>query len=112
MKLILQNGYPSPWPKEIEDEEGEGYAAAAPGVTLAIEGVIHFEWKYTITVEFRDPESYEKAKSLTGWTKWEGLTLEVPVNALEGYGHPAIVAAVPYEQFPSTAYCGFILVGD
>lgn len=112
MKLILQNGYPSPWPKETEDEEGEGYAAAAPGVTLVIEGVVHFEWKYTITVEFRDPESYKKAKSLTGWTNWEGLTLEAHVNALEGYGHPAIVAAVPYEQFPSTAYCGFILAGD
>ena len=29
MKLVLQNGYPSPWPEGIEDEEGEGYAAAA-----------------------------------------------------------------------------------
>lgn len=112
MKLILKNGYPSPWPKEIEDEEGEGYAAAAFGVELRLEGVVHFEWKYTVTVEFKDRESYEKAKAATGWTKWEGLTLEAPVNALEGYGHPAIVAAVPYEQFPSTAYCGFILVED
>ena len=112
MKLILQNGYPSPWPEEIKDEEGEGYSAAAAGVSLVIEGVVHFEWKYTITVEFRDLESYEKARSRTGWTNWEGLTLEASVNVLEGYGHPAIVATVPYEHFPSTAYCGFMLVED
>ena len=111
MKLILQNGYPSPWPKEIEDEEGEGYAAAAAGVELKLEGVIHFEWKYTITVEFKDREAYEKAKAITGWKDWGGgLILEADTHAGEGYGHPAIVANVPYEEHPKTAYCGFILV--
>ena len=111
MKLILQNGYPSPWPKEIEDEEGEGYAAAAFGVELKLEGVVHFEWKYTVTVEFKDRESYEKAKAATGWTSWGGgLILEADTHAGEGYGHPAIVANVPYGEHPKTAYCGFILV--
>ena len=110
MKLILQNGYPSPWPKEIEDEEGEGYAAAASGVGLTLEGVIHFEWKYTITVEFKDRESFDKAKAATGWTSWSDLILEADTHAGEGYGHPAIVANVPYGEHPKTAYCGFILV--
>ena len=114
MKLILQNGYPSPWPEGIEDEEGEGYAAAAFGVELRLEGVVHFEWKYTVTVEFKDRESYEKAQTITGWKRWsadDGLVLEAETNAGEGYGHPAIVANVPYEEHPKTAYCGFMLVG-
>ena len=111
MKLILQNGYPSPWPEGIEDEEGEGYAYAAPVVDLKLEGVVHFEWKHYLTVEFRDLEAYEKAKTITGWKKWGyGLVLEAETHAGEGYGHPAIVANVPYEEHPKTAYCGFMLV--
>lgn len=115
MRLILQNGYPSPWPEGVEDEEGEGYAAAAAGVGLTLEGVIHFEWKYTVTVEFRDRESYDKAQAITGWKRWsadDGLVLEADTHAGEGYGHPAIVANVPYEEHPKTAYCGFMLVAD
>ena len=115
MKLILQNGYPSPWPEGIEDEEGEGYAAAAAGVGLTLEGVIHFEWKYTVTVEFKDRESYDKAQAITGWKRWstdDGLVLAADTHAGEGYGHPAIVVNVPYEEHPKTAYCGFILMED
>jgi hypothetical protein len=36
--------------------------------------------------------------------------LEAETHAGEGYGHPAIVANVPYGEYPKTAYCGFILV--
>ena len=113
MKLILQNGYPSPWPEGIEDEEGEGYAYAAPVVDLKLEGVVHFEWKHYLTVEFKDLEAYEKAKTITGWKKWGyGLVLEAETHAGEGYGHPAIVANVPYGEHPKTAYCGFMLMED
>lgn len=111
MKLILQNGYPSPWPEGIEDEEGEGYAKEAAGITLEIEGVRHFEWLHTVTIEFEDFESFEKARGQTGWKRWgTDLVLEADTHAGEGYGHPAIVANVPYEDHPKTAYCGFMLL--
>ena len=109
MKLILQNGYPSPWFEVMG--LGERYAEAAAGVSLTLEGVIHFQWLHTVTVEFRDRESYNKARAITGWKDWgDGLVLEADTRAGEGYGHPAIVANVPYEEHPKTAYCGFILV--
>ena len=44
MKLILQNGFPSPWPEGISEDEAEGIATDAPGVRLTLDGVIHFEW--------------------------------------------------------------------
>ena len=111
MKLILQNGYPSPW-FEVTGL-GEKYAEAAAGVSLTLEGVRHFQWLHTVTIEFKDFESYEKARNLTGWKCWgTDLVLEAETCADEGYGHPAIVANVPYGEHPKTAYCGFILVGD
>ena len=111
MKLVLQNGYPSPWP-EMPDYD-ERFALAAPSVTLEIDGVVHFEWKHTITVEFKDRESYKAAKQTTGWQPWDsGLVLVAPSSAEEGYEHPAILADVPYEEHPRTAYCGFMLLGD
>lgn len=113
MKLILENGFPSPWPESIPEDEAEGIATDAPGVRLILDGVVHFEWKYTITVEFKDLESYEAAKKITGWKPWgTELILEAPFSCAEGYEHPAILADVPYEEHPRTAYCGFILAED
>jgi hypothetical protein len=113
MILTLQNGYPSPWPKDLLPSEADGYAEAAGGVRLTLHGVVHFEWKHTITVEFKDHESYEAAKAATGWKPWDAaLILEAPFDCTEGYEHPAILADVPYEDAPRTAYCGFMLTED
>lgn len=108
MKLRLINGYPSPWPETPDYDER--FALAASSVKLELEGVVHFEWLHTVTVEFADPDSYEKALSLTGWQPWgDGLVLEAASSAEEGYRHPAIICSVPYEDHPRTAYCGFML---
>lgn len=99
MKLILQNGYPFPFrqinlPDDFDCRENE----------LTIEGVAHFEWKHTLTVEFTSVWSFLKAKQATGWRPWDnsGLILEAATSTNDGYDHPAICTR-------DTAYCGFIL---
>ena len=111
MKLTLMNGYPSPYPVALSIDDADSFAEAAGGITLTIEGVRHFEWKHTVTIEFEDFESFEKARDQTGWKRWgTDLILEAETSPKEGYDHPAIVADVPYDNYPKTAYCGFILM--
>lgn len=111
MKLILMNGYPSPYPVAPSIDGAGNFVEAAGGITLTIEGVRHFDWLHTVTVEFEDFESFEKARGQTGWKRWDtDLVLEAETNPEEGYAHPAIVANVPYDNHPKTAYCGFILM--
>ena len=70
MKLTLMNGYPSPYPVALTIDDADSFAEAAGGITLTIEGVRHFEWKHTVTIEFEDFESFEKARDQTGWKRW------------------------------------------
>jgi hypothetical protein len=105
MRLILQNGYPYPYPEGLlsPDEEAK-IAEAAAGKTFEINGVIHFEWKHTLTVEFGDQDEHFNPQELTGWRRWgsERNILEALTSGLDGYDHPAIIVG-------DTAYCGFIL---
>lgn len=100
--LTLQNGYPSPYPEGLSEEEQEEISENV--VSLVIPGVVNFEWLHTVTVEFADQASYDAAKALTGWTVWDekSLVLEAQTSAAEGYAHPAILAG-------DKAYCGFML---
>lgn len=98
MRLRLTNGYPYPFPENPPDDD----PLMLDG-NLVLHGVRHFEWKHTVTVEFENWYYLEKATDATGWKSWDnGLVLEAPQSAADGYGHPAIIVK-------DVAYCGFIL---
>jgi hypothetical protein len=107
MKLILTNGYPYPYPKDATDDRQLELCEQAPGNTLQIPGVVNFEWKHTVTVQFADSERCELAREFTGWESWSESppTLEARTSAGDGYDHPAIIAG-------DMAYCGFMLLND
>lgn len=102
MRLRLINGYPYPFPEGLPPEEEARIFDASRSRTLEIDGVTHFEWLHTVTVEFENWGSYVAAANLTGWKEWSFLTLEAQTSSGDGYDHPAIVVG-------NTAYCGFIL---
>ncbi|WP_342051255.1 MULTISPECIES: hypothetical protein [unclassified Cupriavidus] len=104
MKLILTNGYPFPYPEGATEAQMEEWAGEAAGITLTLEGVEHFEWKHTLTVEFFTAEAMCNAMRETGWQFWdEGMfVLEAGTSGKDGYDHPAIIAG-------GRAYCGFVL---
>lgn len=102
MRLRLINGYPYPFPEGLTPEQQNDVSSAARSRTLEIEGVVHFEWLHTVTVEFDSWGSYNAAVNLTGWRSWSFLILEAQTSSGDGYDHPAIVVG-------NTAYCGFIL---
>ncbi|HRO59376.1 MAG TPA: hypothetical protein PKZ27_02990 [Rhodocyclaceae bacterium] len=103
MRLRLTNGYPYPYPEGLSSEEQEAISEAAGSKQLVLDGVVHFEWLHTVTVEFALLHALDRAIETTGWKSWNGAwVLEAPVSAADGYGHPAIIAG-------DTAYCGFIL---
>jgi hypothetical protein len=102
MRLILLNGYPFPYPQGLTEAESDAINDAAKDKSFEINGIFHFEWLHTLTIEFVDQESYETSQELTGWQRWADHTLEATTSGPEGYGHPAIIVK-------DTAYCGFIL---
>lgn len=105
MKLILQNGYPYPYPTGLSEAEGEAINEGARSRTLTLSGVTHVQWLHTVTVEFADATAFEDARRLTGWQQWSPLVLEAPTSADEGYDHPAIIVT-------DVAYCGFVLTDE
>lgn len=106
MKLVLTNGYPYPYPTGLTEAQQEGISEAAAGRSMEIEGVAHFEWKHTVTVEIRDDFKYWlEARRVTGWPVWSEGVLEAPTSAADGYDHPAIIVG-------DTAYCGFQLLAE
>lgn len=102
MRLRLINGYPYPFPEGLTPDEEDDISDASRSRTLEIEGVVHFEWLHTITVEFDSWGSYNAAANLTGWKDWDHQILEAQTSSGDGYDHLAIVVG-------NTAYCGFIL---
>ena len=105
MRLRLTNGYPYPWPDHLPEAEQEAISLVAPGNQFRIEGVKHFEWLHTVTVEFEEDWQLFKARDATGWGIWSDCILEAPTSASDGYDHPAIIVG-------NMAYCGFILEND
>jgi len=99
MKLILQNGYPYPCPAEGTPDDYD-----ARDYELILDDVCHFEWKHTVTVEFKSHDAAHAARELTSWRWWDndGLILEAAIDEQDGYAHPAICTK-------DMAYCGFIL---
>jgi hypothetical protein len=106
MRLILQNGYPYPFPEGLTPAQEENINEGAPGRTLTLEDVVHFEWKHTVTVEFASWAHAAQAQEVTGWPFWcpeeRKPILEAETSAGDGYEHPAIVVK-------DVAYCSFIL---
>jgi hypothetical protein len=106
MKLILQNGYPYPYPKHLTQQQEDDLADAAAGNRLEIAGVVCLQWLHSITVQF-DPvgSAWTDAKNATGWEVESAFVLEAKTSTEDGYDHPAIVVR-------NMAYCGFMLVAD
>ena len=105
MKLILSNGYPSPMPTHLTEVELDNIIDDAPGVILELDGVVHYEWKHTLTIEFESRAAFHQAVNLTGWDEYAPLILDAETDPDEGYEHPAIIA-------DGIAYCGFIVRCD
>lgn len=113
--LVLTNGYPAPYINNIDPLwENDGYADAATSINLILPGIVHFEWKYTITIEFATVELAQAAAAATGWKAWdkEGRILEVESSGPEGYDHPAIMTNQRYNDYPRTAFCGWQLYSN
>ena len=106
MKLILNDGYPFPYPKDLTEEQQDELSQASGNHQITIEGVKYFEWRFTITVEFNTYEDMEAAMYQTGWKRWEGYkyVLEAPTSQPDGREFPAIIAN-------GLAYCHFIVEG-
>jgi hypothetical protein len=102
MKLLLQNGYPYPFPEGF-DVEAEGYDSREFQVIL--HQVVQFEWKYCLTIEFSDFTAASFAQAATGWKSWAPVILEATISVADGYDHPAIIVG-------DKAYCGFIVCED
>lgn len=103
MRLILQNGYPHPYPERLSDAAMIALAEDASNHTLILDGVTHLQWLHTFTVEFDAATTFAEAQRATGWRQWAPRVLEAPVSAADGLAHPAIVAA-------ERAYGGFIVI--
>lgn len=100
MKLILQNGYPYPLPPDFDSDQYD-----ARSHHIEIDGVIHFEWKHTLTVEFETDIRASRVHLHSEWEVWNHNTLEARISVADGYNHPAII-------YGDKAYCGFILVPE
>ena len=98
MELILTNGYPLIFPETQDDLNNYD----AREYFIKIPGVIHFEWKYELTVEFADHRALKKAQEITGWPVYQANILTAPYDDKDGYEAPAIIVK-------DKAYCGFIL---
>lgn len=101
MKITLSNGYPFPYPHDESMNLLEDIAAGAGDFSFTIEGVAHFEFKHTVTVEFDSRESFDAAKVLTGWDVWDSnsFVLEANYSFEDGYGgFPALILAQKYES--------------
>lgn len=104
MILTLRNGYPYPYHDGLSGAQVEALCLAAPETTMALAGVVHFEWLHTVTVAFESAQSRHAAQCVTGWPAWDerAHVLEAITSAADGYAHPVIVA-------DGRAYCGFQL---
>lgn len=108
MKLRLINGYPFPYPTNLSEAEQDELSTEAPGKAHDIDGVIHFEWKDTLTIEFATYEPAKAIRELAGWGWWDERrnVVEAHTSKDDGYdSHPAIIVG-------DTAYCGFILLPE
>lgn len=107
MRLKLINGYPFPYPQGLPTAESDAINDQAKEKCFEINGVVHFEWLHTLTVQFGTDDPTFEPETLTGWKWWDRANnvLEAHTSSEEGYGHPAIIVG-------DTAYCGFILLPE
>lgn len=101
MQLVLQNGYPFPYPDNLSEAAQEEIAAQAGGTQLVLDGVVSLQFLHTLTVEFEDSVAFHKAKALTGWRRWCENVLEAQLGETE-YLLPGIVVE-------NTSFAGFFL---
>lgn len=120
MKLILTNGYPFPYPNDIDAGDADRIGEDAAGHRFTLEGVTTVQFMHTVTVEFKDKEAFEAAQKATGWTEWSPLVLEAwfvggavaPSPGGYGSGVELIVPALAYDgivQAPSTSFCNVMM---
>ena len=66
MQLFLENGYPYPLPEGFDFESYDSRSHS-----VVIEDVCHFEWRYTLTIEFETLDACDRAAQRSGcWTPW------------------------------------------
>ena len=105
MILLLAAGRPYPVAHDLTDEESD-HISENPS-SLELHGVVLLEWKFELTVEFRDFAAFELAKALTGWPVYDGSykILSATYDTDEGYEAPAIIAG-------RHAYGSFVLIEE
>jgi len=99
--LVLGDGYPFPYPPGISEEEQDRIAGDMDVEALRLHGVVSVEWRFTITVAFDSIETFEAARTATGWDRWgdHALTLEAQTSVPDGRDlHAAIIVG-------DKAYC-------
>ena len=123
MKLILSHGYPFPYPNDISAGDAGAIGEGAAGIRFTLEGVTSVQFMHTVTVEFKDKQSCQKAQKATGWSEWSPLVLEAwfvggavaPSPGGYGSGVELIVPALAYDgivQAPSTSFCNVMMFED
>lgn len=107
----LGDGYPHPYPNHLPEVEQDEINENAACKRFILQGVRSFEWRFTLTIEFRDRAAYDAAQTATGWKTWdEGrFILEAVTDASAGREIPAIiVGGRAYNQlfirFPSNIH--------
>jgi hypothetical protein len=103
MQLQLENEYLYPWVEPEDPDADPCLNRTGPLIT----GVVAFEWLHTLTVGFKDADSFHAAQHLTGWKRWSVYVLEAVTSQDDGYDHPAIILPAL-----NRAYCGFIVLSD
>ncbi|MFG1227126.1 hypothetical protein [Xanthobacter wiegelii] len=104
--LILGDGYPYPYPEGLTEQEQDDLAASLAVEDMRLKGVVSVEWRFELTIEFVDRESYDAAKATTGWEAWDegALLLSATLEGREGRGDiPALIVG-------DKAYCRWMIV--
>lgn len=104
MRLTLTNAYPYPYPEGLTEAEQEAITERCGDYNLEINGVVHFQWLHTVTVEFANSVDFLAYEMKLGWRVWSSCAyvLEAPTSSADGYDHPAVIVN-------DMAYCGIIL---
>lgn len=102
-QLELGDGYPCPFPVDLPEDEQEEINQDLRGTQITLKGVVHFEWRFSVTVEFIDHEAMREAQAVTGWQQWgAGAILEAPTSESDGREFPAVIVG-------DKAYCQIIM---
>jgi hypothetical protein len=116
MKIILSRRYPIPYPSNLSVLSHDMLAVQAASQSLEIKGVITFEWKRTILIEFASEEHADVVRQITGWAYFKddlqttrlNNILEVKTSCIEAIPLPPAWL----EGNGKFGWCGMHIVND